>query len=188
MNFVHESAVVDDGATIGAGTKVWHFSHISKDAVIGENCTVGQNVYVGPNVRIGNNVRIQNNVSVYTGVTILDNVFCGPSVVFTNVINPRSEVERKQEFLETLICQGASLGANSTIVCGNTINEYAFVAAGAVVTSDVPSYATVRGVPAKFHGWISRRGLKLEFKQGDTDTCNESGEVYRITQNTVSII
>ena len=114
MNFVHESAVVDDGATIGAGTKVWHFSHISKDAVIGENCTVGQNVYVGPNVRIGNNVRIQNNVSVYTGVTIHDNVFCGPSVVFTNVINPRSEVERKQEFLETLICQGASLGANST--------------------------------------------------------------------------
>ncbi len=158
---LHESAYVDDPVQIGAGTRIWHFSHVLADVEIGTNCSLGQNVVVGPRVRIGNNVKIQNNVSVYEGVEIEDGVFCGPSCVFTNVNNPRSEIERKSEFRKTLVRRGASIGANATIVCGHTLGEYCFVAAGAVVTGDVPAYALMAGVPARRLGWISRAGARL---------------------------
>lgn len=159
--FVHESAFVDAGAEVGEGTKVWHFSHLMPGSRVGRQCNIGQNVVISPGVTIGNNVKIQNNVSVYTGVILEDDVFCGPSMVFTNVINPRSHVSRKHEYQKTVVGRGATLGANSTIVCGNDIGPYAFVGAGAVVTKNVPSYALVVGNPARVVGWICQCGVKL---------------------------
>ncbi|MBS1611339.1 MAG: N-acetyltransferase, partial [Bacteroidetes bacterium] len=161
--YAHPTAVVDEGCTIGKGTKIWHFSHIMPKCVIGENCNIGQNVVVSPDVMIGNNVKVQNNVSIYTGVICEDDVFLGPSAVFTNVINPRSGVVRKNEYKQTLVKKGASIGANATIVCGNTIGEYAFIGAGAVVTKDVPAYALLIGNPARQTGWMSEYGHKLKF-------------------------
>lgn len=163
--FIHTSAFVDQPAEIGADTKIWHYSHVMSGSRIGENCVIGQNVFIGEGVVLGNNVKIQNNVSVYSGVTCEDDVFLGPSMVFTNVINPRAFIERKQEFKPTLIKKGASIGANATVICGHTIGEYALVGAGAVVTHDVPAYALVLGTPARFHGWVCRCGVKLEFKE-----------------------
>jgi UDP-2-acetamido-3-amino-2,3-dideoxy-glucuronate N-acetyltransferase len=159
--FIHESSYVDEGCTIGEGTRIWHFCHVMKDATIGRGCNIGQNVVVSPKVTIGNNVKIQNNVSLYTGVILEDDVFCGPSMVFTNVVNPRSHVSRKDEYRETLVKQGASLGANSTVVCGHTIGRYAFIGAGAVVTKDVPDYALVVGNPGRISGWMCQCGVKL---------------------------
>jgi len=168
--FVHESSYIDEGVLIGKGTKIWHFCHIMKDTVIGQNCVMGQNVFIGSGVVLGTNVKIQNNVSVYSGVICEDDVFLGPSMVFTNVVNPRSFIERKDEFRTTLIKKGASIGANATIVCGHTIGSYAMVGAGSVVTADVPDYALVYGVPARLHGWVCRCGEKLLFA-GDKATC-----------------
>ena len=159
--FVHESSYVDDGCEIGAGTKIWHFSHVMTGAKIGERCNIGQNVVISPQVVIGNNVKIQNNVSVYTGVILEDDVFCGPSMVFTNVVNPRSHVSRKDEYRQTLVKRGASFGANCTVVCGHTIGAYAFIGAGAVITKDVPDYALVVGNPARITGWVCACGVKL---------------------------
>src|SRR5207248_4381608 len=159
--FVHESSYVDEGATVGRGTKIWHFCHVMPGAVIGERCNLGQNVVVMPGTRIGNNVKIQNNVSLYTGVTLEDDVFCGPSCVFTNVTNPRSEIVRKDEYRTTLVQRGATIGANATIVCGTTIGRFAFIAAGALVRTDVPNYALMAGVPAVRKGWMSRHGHRL---------------------------
>jgi UDP-2-acetamido-3-amino-2,3-dideoxy-glucuronate N-acetyltransferase len=159
--FVHQSSYVDDGCEIGAGTSIWHFSHVMSGAKIGRGCNIGQNVVISPQVEIGDNVKIQNNVSVYTGVVLEDDVFCGPSMVFTNVFNPRSHVSRKHEYLTTLVKRGASLGANSTIVCGHTIGAYAFIGAGAVVTRDVPDHALVTGNPGRVVGWMCRCGVKL---------------------------
>ena len=160
--FVHESSYVDDNVTVGSGTKVWHFSHILKNCDIGEDCSLGQNVVIGPNVVVGNRVKIQNNVSVYEGVTLEDGVFCGPSCVFTNVNNPRSEIVRKDEYRKTIVKRGASIGANATIVCGHDLGEYCFIAAGAVVTKPVPAYALMAGTPAKRIGWISEAGDRLD--------------------------
>lgn len=180
--FVHESSYVDEPCTIGNGTRIWHFSHIMKDSQIGENCNIGQNVVISPGCIVGNNVKIQNNVSVYTGVILEDDVFCGPSMVFTNVINPRSHVERKDEYKETLVGRGASIGANATVVCGNSIGRYAFIGAGAVVTRDVPDFAVVYGSPARIRGWVCDCGLMLSFgPEADSDgeascTC---GKEYR---------
>ena len=180
--FVHETAIIDEGASIGAGTKIWHWVHICGGARIGENCVLGQNVYVGNKVEIGNNVKIQNNVSVYDNVTLEGDVFCGPSMVFTNVINPRAEIVRKSEFKSTLVKRGATLGANCTIVCGNTIGQYAFVGAGAVVTKDVPDFALVVGVPAKQVGWVNKAGEKLDLPlTGSAQViCKGSGDTYLI--------
>jgi UDP-2-acetamido-3-amino-2,3-dideoxy-glucuronate N-acetyltransferase len=174
---IHESAYVDEPCRIGAGTRIWHFSHVLSHCEIGERCTIGQNVVIGPNVKIGNDCKIQNNVSLYKGVRLEDGVFCGPSCVFTNVNNPRAEIEKKSEFRETLLKRGASVGANATIVCGYTLGEYCFIAAGAVVTSDVPAYALMMGVPAKRRGWVSRRGANL----GPDLVCPEDGSRYRET-------
>jgi UDP-2-acetamido-3-amino-2,3-dideoxy-glucuronate N-acetyltransferase len=172
---VHESSYVDDGAVVGRGTNVWHFCHILSRTSIGENCSIGQNVMIGPNVRIGNNCKIQNNVSIYDGVELADDVFCGPSCVFTNVNNPRADVSRKDEFRRTPIGRGASIGANATIVCGHSLGEYCFIGAGAVVTKDVASYALMVGNPAHRIGWISRAGERL-----DADlVCGRTGERYR---------
>jgi UDP-2-acetamido-3-amino-2,3-dideoxy-glucuronate N-acetyltransferase len=176
----HPSAVIDEGCTIGAGTRIWHFSHIMPDCTIGENCNIGQNVVISPNVILGKNVKVQNNVSIYTGVECEDDVFLGPSMVFTNVINPRSAVNRRNEYARTLVKKGASIGANATIVCGNTIGQYAFIGAGAVVTKDVPDYALVVGNPARQTGWMSEYGHKLKFDQKGEATCPESGERYRL--------
>ena len=172
---IHESAYIDENVSIGSHTKIWHFSHILPGTNIGENCSFGQNVVVGPNVDIGNNVKVQNNVSLYQGVTLEDGVFCGPSCVFTNVNNPRSEINRSSEFLETIVKKGASIGANATIVCGNNLGEYCFIAAGAVVNKTVPSFAIMAGVPARRIGWMSRAGAKLD----DTLKCPIDGSVYR---------
>ena len=180
--FAHETAIIDEGASIGAGTKIWHWVHICGGARIGDNCVLGQNVYVGNKVEIGNNVKIQNNVSVYDNVKLENDVFCGPSMVFTNVINPRAEIERKNEFKTTLVKRGATLGANCTIVCGNTIGQYAFIGAGAVVTKNVPDFALVVGVPARQIGWVSRIGEKLDVPlTGSAQViCKGSGETYLI--------
>ena len=179
--FVHESSYVDDGCEIGAGTKVWHFSHIMSGSRIGKRCNIGQNVVVSPQCVIGDNVKIQNNVSIYTGVILEDDVFCGPSMVFTNVVNPRSHVSRKDEYRQTLVKKGASLGANSTIVCGHTIGAYAFVGAGAVVTKDVPDYALLVGNPARVSGWMCQCGVKLASgaQPPAAATCGECGTRYR---------
>ncbi len=178
--FVHESSYVDDGCDIGEGTKIWHFSHVMSGAVIGRGCNIGQNVVISPQVRIGDNVRIQNNVSVYTGVVLEDDVFCGPSMVFTNVINPRSHISRKDEFRPTVVRRGATLGANSTILCGHTIGRYAFIGAGAVVTRDVPDYALVVGNPARVTGWMCECGVKLPAASAPSDpvTCSRCGSQY----------
>ncbi len=174
--FVHESSFVDDGARIGAGTKIWHFCHIMPGAVIGERCNLGQNVVVMNGVTLGNNVKVQNNVSIYEGVQIEDDVFCGPSMVFTNVMNPRSHVSRKDEYRRTLVKRGASIGANATIVCGVTLNEFAFVGAGAVVHRDVPAYALVVGVPAERIGWMCQCGARLS--DSGVGTCASCGSSY----------
>lgn len=175
----HETAIIDAGARIGSGTRIWHWVHVCGGALIGRNCSLGQNVFVANKVVIGDNVKIQNNVSVYDDVTLEDDVFCGPSMVFTNVINPRSHVSRKDEYLATMVKRGATLGANSTVVCGHTIGEYAFIGAGAVVTRDVPAHALVVGTPAKRIGWMCRCGERLDNSQGTT-TCSACGLKYRI--------
>jgi UDP-2-acetamido-3-amino-2,3-dideoxy-glucuronate N-acetyltransferase len=174
--FIHASAYVDDGAVIGAGTKVWHFCHVLSGAVIGERCSLGQNVVVMSGTRIGDNVKIQNNVSVYEGVVLEDDVFCGPSMVFTNVMNPRSAVSRKHEYRQTLVKRGASIGANATIVCGTTLGEYSFVGAGAVVSKDVPAYALMVGVPARRIGWMCECGERLS--SGESPVCGACGKAY----------
>jgi UDP-2-acetamido-3-amino-2,3-dideoxy-glucuronate N-acetyltransferase len=186
--FAHETAVIDDGCKIGKGTKIWHFSHIMTGSEIGENCNIGQNVVISPAVKLGNNVKVQNNVSVYTGVICEDDVFLGPSMVFTNVINPRSAVIRKDKYMTTVVEKGASIGANSTIICGNTIGSYSFIGAGAVVTKDVKPYALVLGNPARQTGWISEFGHKLSFDSNGIAVCPESNERYRLENGTVSKI
>lgn len=183
--FAHETAVVDEGCTIGAGTKIWHFSHIMPKSVLGENCNIGQNVVISPEVVLGKNVKVQNNVSIYTGVTCEDDVFLGPSCVFTNVINPRSAVNRKNEYMRTTVKTGASIGANATIVCGHDIGKFAFIGAGAVVTKTVPDYALVVGNPAKQLGWMSEFGERLEFNQDGIAVCKESGENYQLKDQKV---
>ena len=183
--FVHESSYVDDHVSIGSGTKIWHFSHILSNCDIGEDCSFGQNVVVGPNVSVGNRVKIQNNVSVYEGVTLEDGVFCGPSCVFTNVNNPRSEIIRKDEYRKTIVRRGASIGANATIICGHDLGEYCFIAAGAVVTKQVPAYALMAGTPAKRIGWISKAGGRL----ADDLICPIDGTAYRqVTPNEIEEI
>jgi UDP-2-acetamido-3-amino-2,3-dideoxy-glucuronate N-acetyltransferase len=184
--YVHPSCYVDEGCDIGRGTKIWHFSHIMSGCKIGEDCVIGQNVMIAPNVIIGNRVKIQNNVSVYTGVICEDDVFLGPSCVLTNVINPRSFVNRKHEFKQTLIRKGATIGANATIVCGVEIGEYAFVGAGAVVTKNIPAFALVVGNPSKQIGWMSAYGHKLKFDEDGKAYCTESGDLYELKQNTVT--
>ena len=186
--FAHESSYIDEGCIIGDDTKIWHFSHIMSNCVIGQHCNIGQNVVISPDVVLGNNVKIQNNVSVYTGVTCDDDVFLGPSCVFTNVINPRSAVNRKSEYLKTHVGKGASIGANATIVCGNDIGRYAFIGAGAVVTKYVPDYALVVGNPARQIGWISEFGQRLNFDESDIATCPESNERYRLDLGKVTKI
>lgn len=186
--FKHESAYVDDNCVIGNGTKIWHFSHIMSDCVIGEGCNIGQNVVISPQVRLGRNVKIQNNVSVYTGVVCEDDVFLGPSMVFTNVINPRSHVARKHEYKATLIRKGASIGANATIVCGHEIGAYALIGAGTVVTRDVPPFALVVGNPARQIGWVSENGLKLQFNEQGIAVCPETGQTYQLQDNKVTKI
>ena len=186
--FIHPTAVVDAGAQIGAGTKVWHFSHLISGCKIGKNCSIGQNCVIFSDVVLGNNVKIQNNVSVYTGVICGDDVFLGPSCVFTNVINPRSAVSRKNEFKKTLIKKGATIGANATILCGITINQFAFIGAGAVVTKDVAAYALVTGNPAKQTGWMSEHGNKLQFNDEGIAACKSTGEIYRLRNGAVEKI
>ena len=183
--FCHESSYVDDGCKIGKGTKIWHFTHIMPDCVLGENCNIGQNCVISPGVILGKNVKVQNNVSIYTGVTCEDDVFLGPSMVFTNVINPRSAVNRKSEYAKTIVRKGASIGANATIVCGNNIGKYAFIGAGAVVTKEVPDYALVMGNPAKQTGWMSAFGHKLIFDKNGFATCPESNEQYKLENGRV---
>jgi len=185
--FVHDSSYVDAGARIGTGTKIWHFCHVMPGAVIGERCSLGQNVVVMPGTRIGNNVKIQNNVSIYEGVTLEDDVFCGPSCVFTNVMNPRSHVSRKHEYRPTLVRRGSSIGANATIVCGVTLGEYAFIGAGAVVTSDVPPYALMVGVPARRVGWMCQCGERLSLVSGEA-ACPVCGSRYQETNGTLRAI
>ena len=184
----HPTAVIDPGCTIGEGTKIWHFSHIMPGCTIGKNCNLGQNVVVSPDVVLGDNVKVQNNVSIYTGVTCEDDVFLGPSMVFTNVINPRSAIVRKHEYKRTLVKRGASIGANATVVCGHDIGAYAFIGAGAVVTRDVPDYALVIGNPARQTGWMSTHGHKLKFDQAGVATCPESGERYKLDNGRVNRI
>ena len=183
--FAHETAVIDEGVKIGPGTKIWHFSHIMTGSVIGENCNLGQNVVVSPEVTLGNNVKVQNNVSIYTGVICQDDVFLGPSMVFTNVINPRSAIKRKDEYLKTMVGKGATIGANATIVCGNDIGAFAFIGAGAVVTKEVPSYALIVGNPGRQKGWMSEYGHRLEFDTGGRASCSESQEKYILEKNRV---
>jgi len=187
--FIHESSYVDENVKIGNGTKIWHFSHILNNCQIGESCTFGQNVVVGPSVVIGNKVKIQNNVSVYEGVTLEEGVFCGPSCVFTNVNNPRSEIIRKSEFRKTIVRRGASIGANATIVCGNNLGQFCFIAAGAVVNKDVPAFALMAGVPAKQIGWISKFGDRIDLPLTGSGTfkCPHEGEEYQLSGNKLNI-
>lgn len=180
--FAHETAVIDDNCTIGEGTKIWHFSHVMSNCVIGEKCNLGQNVVVSPDVVLGKNVKVQNNVSIYTGVICEDDVFLGPSMVFTNVNNPRSAVNRKDEYLKTVVKKGASIGANATIVCGHDIGEYAFIGAGSVVTKNVPNYALMVGNPARQLGWMSEYGQRLEFDANGFALCTESGDKYQLVE------
>lgn len=183
--FAHESSYIDEGCSIGQGTKIWHFSHIMSNCTIGENCNIGQNVVVSPDVVLGNNVKIQNNVSVYTGVVCEDDVFLGPSMVFTNVINPRSHVVRKSEYKQTVIRKGVSIGANATIVCGNEIGAYAMIGAGAVITKPVKAFALVVGNPAKQIGWVSENGHRLHFNENSKAICPETKQVYLLENGTV---
>jgi UDP-2-acetamido-3-amino-2,3-dideoxy-glucuronate N-acetyltransferase len=183
--YAHASAVIDEGCTIGDGTKVWHFSHIMPNCIIGENCNIGQNVVISPEVVLGKNVKVQNNVSIYTGVQCEDDVFLGPSMVFTNVTNPRSAVNRRGQYEKTIVMKGASIGANATIVCGHNIGRFAFIGAGAVVTKHVPDYALVIGNPARQTGWMSEYGHKLKFDQQGRATCPESGETYQLENGKV---
>jgi len=186
--FAHETAVIDEGCVIGEGTKIWHFSHVMPNCTIGERCNIGQNVVVSPEVKLGNNVKIQNNVSLYTGVECEDDVFLGPSMVFTNVTNPRSGVNRRDQYSKTVVKKGASIGANATIVCGHDIGQYAFIGAGAVVTKTVPAYALVVGNPARQIGWMSEYGHRLEFEANGIAVCPESAQEYKLENNLVSRI
>jgi UDP-2-acetamido-3-amino-2,3-dideoxy-glucuronate N-acetyltransferase len=181
--FAHETAVIDEGCQIGEGTKIWHFSHIMPNCILGASCNIGQNVVISPEVVLGNNVKVQNNVSIYTGVICEDDVFLGPSMVFTNVMNPRSAVNRRDSYLKTIVKQGASIGANATIVCGHDIGRYAFIGAGAVVTKHVPDYALVVGNPARQIGWMSEYGHRLNFDENGMAECPESGQKYRLVDS-----
>ncbi len=183
--FAHETAIIDEGCTIGKGTKIWHFSHVMANCVLGENCNIGQNVVISPEVILGKNVKVQNNVSIYTGVICEDNVFLGPSMVFTNVINPRSAVNRRGQYSRTIVKHGASIGANATIVCGHDIGEFAFIGAGAVVVKTIPAYALVVGNPAKQIGWMSEFGHRLHFDKDGIAVCPESNEKYKLENNKV---
>ena len=186
--FAHDTAVIDTGCSIGKGTKIWHFSHVMSDCIIGQACNIGQNVVISPSVILGKNVKVQNNVSIYTGVVCEDDVFLGPSMVFTNVINPRSAVNRRGTYSKTVVKKGASIGANATIVCGHDIGEFAFVGAGAVVTKMVPAYDLVVGNPARQIGWMSEYGHRLEFNSEGIAICSESNETYKLLNNTVKKI
>jgi UDP-2-acetamido-3-amino-2,3-dideoxy-glucuronate N-acetyltransferase len=186
--FAHETAVIDEGCIIGKGTKIWHFCHIMTGSEIGEQCNIGQNVVISPGVKLGRNVKVQNNVSVYTGVICHDDVFLGPSMVFTNVINPRSAVNRKDQYAQTIVEKGVSIGANATIICGVKLGKYSFIGAGAVVTRDVKPYALVVGNPAKQTGWMSEYGHRLSFDESGVAVCSESGQRYRLENNEVSKI
>ena len=186
--FSHETAIIDANSSIGEGTKIWHFSHIMANCKIGNGCNIGQNVVISPEVELGNNVKVQNNVSIYTGVICEDDVFLGPSMVFTNVINPRSHVNRRGQYAKTIVRKGASIGANATIVCGHEIGEFAFIGAGAVVTKEVLPYALVVGNPARQIGWMSKFGHKLIFDENGLSNCPESGEKYQLNENKLSII
>lgn len=186
--FAHETAVIDAGCTIGNGTKVWHFTHIMPNCVIGERCNIGQNCVISPEVVLGNNVKIQNNVSIYTGVICEDDVFLGPSMVFTNVINPRSSVNRRDQYSKTTVKKGTSIGANATIVCGNDLGEYCFIGAGSVVTKEVPAFALIVGNPGRQIGWMSKFGHRLEFDRDGFAQCPESGERYQLKDNKVSAL
>lgn len=186
--FAHETAVIDEGCSIGKGTKIWHFSHIMPDCEIGERCNIGQNVVVSPGVKLGNNVKVQNNVSIYTGVICEDDVFLGPSMVFTNVTNPRSAVNRRDQYAVTKVGKGASIGANATIVCGHDIGEFAFIGAGSVVTKTIPAFALVVGNPARQIGWMSEYGHRLEFDADGKAVCAESGQHYQLEHNIVKRI
>lgn len=188
MYFAHSSAIIDENCEIGEGTKIWHFSHLMSGCKVGENCNLGQNVVVSPQVILGNNVKVQNNVSIYTGVICEDDVFLGPSMVFTNVINPRSAISRRDQYLETKVGKGATIGANATIICGHTIGKYAFIGAGSVVTKDVKPYALAVGNPARQTGWMSEYGYRLEFDDNGLATCSGSGEKYRLENGAVSKI
>ncbi|MCB0402401.1 MAG: N-acetyltransferase [Flavobacteriales bacterium] len=183
--FSHETAVIDEGCQIGEGAKIWHFSHIMPNCIIGDNCNIGQNVVISPDVVLGKNVKVQNNVSIYTGVICEDDVFLGPSMVFTNVTNPRSAVNRRGEYARTVVKRGASIGANATIVCGHDIGEFAFIGAGAVVTKNIPPYALVVGNPARQIGWISEYGHRLEFDENGLASCPESAEKYKFENGNV---
>jgi len=186
--YSHETAIIDSGALIGEGTKIWHFSHIMENCTIGKSCNLGQNVVVSPKVVLGNNVKVQNNVSIYSGVICEDDVFLGPSMVFTNIINPRSAVVRRDQYIETLVKKGASIGANATIICGNTIGSYSLIGAGSVITKDVPDYALIIGNPGKQIGWVSQYGHRLEFNKDFKATCPESGELYELINDKVKRI
>lgn len=187
-NYIHPTAIVDEGAQIGKGTKIWHFCHVMPQAVLGEGCNLGQNVFIANGVLLGNNVKVQNNVSIYTGVTCDDDVFLGPSMVFTNVINPRSAVKRQDQYLKTHVGKGATIGANATIVCGHDIGPYAFIGAGAVVTKTVPAYALLVGNPARQIGWMSEYGHRLNFDEKGIATCPEGGEKYLLKEGRVTKI
>ena len=186
--FAHETAVIDDGAKIGKGTKIWHFTHVMPDLELGENCNLGQNVVISPKVKLGRNVKVQNNVSIYTGVICEDDVFLGPSMVFTNIVNPRSAIVRRDEYVETKVRKGASIGANATVICGNELGKYCLIGAGAVITKPVPPYALMVGNPARQIGWVSEYGHRLEFGDDGRATCPESGDIYKLHGGEVSKI
>ena len=183
--FVHKSSYIDEPCNIGEGTKIWHFTHIMKNSIIGKNCNIGQNVLVSSDVKLGNNVKVQNNVSIYTGVECEDDVFLGPSMVFTNVINPRSAINRRGNYIKTIVKKGSSIGANATIICGNNIGKFSFIGAGSVVTKDVPDYALVIGNPAKQVGWMSEYGQRLNFDNSNKFLCKDSKKYYRLIDNKI---